>query len=129
MAKPSLTAAQCIRPVTLQMLRVRLGTIIRRNEALKNQQLMLSLEGHKYPVGSDNLKISNDGVIELELYQPNAAVAAIAYALANPCESPLEFLRCWSSGDFQALRQEWDDVPEEVFIDADPLHKVMEDRS
>jgi len=122
-------ASKSIRPVTLQMLRARLGTIIRRDDALTNQQLMLSLDGQKYPVDSDNLKISDDGVIELELYQPNAAVAAIAYALANPCESPLDFLRCWNSGDFEAIRQEWDDVPEEVFLGADPLHKVMEDRS
>lgn len=116
-------------PVTARMLRGRLSTIIRQDEALTEQQLRLSLGGMSYPVTNANLQISEDGVIELELYQPNAAVAAIAYVLANPCESPLDFLRCWNSGDFEAIRQEWDDVPEEVFIGADPRHKVMEDRS
>lgn len=116
-------------PVTARMLRGRLNTIIRQDEALTDQQLRLSLDGMSYPVTNANLQISEDGVIELDLYQPNAAAAVIAYALANPCESPLDFLRCWNSGDFEALRQEWDNVPEEVFIGADPLHKVMEDRS
>lgn len=45
--------------------------------------------------------------------------AVIAYILANPCESPIEFLRCWNEGNFDALRTEWENVPEEVFIGAD----------
>lgn len=53
---------------------------------------------------------------------PDAAVAAIAYALKN--ESPMDFLRCWFEGDFEALRNEWENVPDEVFIGADPLFKT-----
>lgn len=53
----------------------------------------------------------------------SAAVAAIAYALEHPCESPMEFLRCWNEGNFEALRTEWPDVPPEVFIGADPLYQ------
>lgn len=37
-------------------------------------------------------------------------------------ESPLEFLRCWNEGDFEALREEWPDAPEEIYL-ADPLYK------
>lgn len=49
----------------------------------------------------------------------NAAVAAIKYALETNDE-PVVFLECWQEGDFDALRNEWDDVPDEVFIGADP---------
>jgi hypothetical protein len=50
----------------------------------------------------------------------NPAVAAIEFALED--DSPMEFLRCWFYGDFDAIRREWPDAPEEVFIGADPLH-------
>lgn len=53
----------------------------------------------------------------------NAAIAAIAYVLEHPCDSPMEFLRCWNEGNFDALRAEWPAVPAEVFIGADPLFK------
>jgi hypothetical protein len=56
----------------------------------------------------------------------NAAVAAIEYALATGTEERIEFLRCWNEGDFDAIRNEWPDAPEEVFIGADPLHKGEE---
>ena len=50
----------------------------------------------------------------------NPAVAAIEYALND--DDPEAFLRCWVEGNFDALRNEWENVPEEVFIGADPLH-------
>lgn len=56
-----------------------------------------------------------------------AAVAAIAYVLEHPGESPMEFLRCWNEGNFAALREEWPDVPAEVFIGADPLYRSEAD--
>jgi len=37
-------------------------------------------------------------------------------------ESPMEFLRCWNQGNFEALREEWPDAPEEIYL-ADPLYK------
>ncbi|WP_295487905.1 hypothetical protein [uncultured Pseudomonas sp.] len=52
----------------------------------------------------------------------DAAVAAIQYALKHQMEDPIEFLHCWNEGDFESIRNEWKDVPEEVFIGADPLH-------
>ncbi len=51
----------------------------------------------------------------------NAAVAAIAFALRT--EDPMTFLRLWNEGEFDIIRREWDDVPDEVFIGADPLWK------
>lgn len=50
----------------------------------------------------------------------HAAVEAIQFALEN--DEGLAFLRCWNEGDFQAIRDEWPEAPEEVFIGADPLH-------
>lgn len=53
----------------------------------------------------------------------NPAAAALAYALEHGTEEPLEFLRCWYQGDFDAIRNEWPDAPAAVFISADPLYK------
>jgi hypothetical protein len=51
---------------------------------------------------------------------PHAAVAAIEFALKDDdCEA---FLRCWNEGNFDAIRREWPEAPEEVFIGADSLH-------
>ncbi len=52
----------------------------------------------------------------------DAAVAAIHYALKHHMDDPIQFLHCWNEGNFDALRREWEGVPEEVFIGADPLH-------
>jgi len=47
--------------------------------------------------------------------------AVINYMLGKGyMESPLEFLRCWNEGNFEALREEWPDAPEEIYL-ADPL--------
>ena len=47
--------------------------------------------------------------------------AVIDYILGKGyMESPLEFLRCWNEGDFEALREEWPDAPEQIYL-ADPL--------
>ena len=51
----------------------------------------------------------------------DAAIAAIEYALETDGEG-LTFLHCWMHGDFVAIREEWPDAPEAVFIGADPLH-------
>lgn len=50
----------------------------------------------------------------------NAAVAAIQYALDT--DESTAFLRCWMEGNFAAIRKEWPDAPEAVFVGADPLH-------
>lgn len=49
--------------------------------------------------------------------------AVISYMLGKGyMESPLEFLRCWNEGNFDALHEEWPDAPEEIYF-ADPLYK------
>lgn len=52
-----------------------------------------------------------------------ASTAAILYALdLDPTEDGMLFLRYWNEGEFATIREEWDNVPEAVFIGADPLH-------
>lgn len=53
------------------------------------------------------------------------AVAAIQYVLDHPTEEPLEFLRAWMYGDFDALRDEWPNVPNSVFIGADSTFNIQ----
>lgn len=53
----------------------------------------------------------------------NPALAALKYAVENRCDEPMAFLTAWYHGEFQSLREEWDDVPDEVFDGADPLFK------
>lgn len=53
--------------------------------------------------------------------KPNAAVAAIKFALERKFECPIELLQCWLHGDFDSIRREWPDAPEDIFIGADPL--------
>lgn len=48
------------------------------------------------------------------------ASAAIQFALET--DDGLSFLRCWNEGDFDAVRRDWPEAPEAVFIGADPLH-------
>lgn len=50
----------------------------------------------------------------------NAAVAAIQFALNT--DEGLAFLRCWNEGNFDAIRREWPEAPDAVFVGADPLH-------
>lgn len=50
----------------------------------------------------------------------DAAVAAIQFALE--ADEGMAFLRCWNEGDFNSIRGEWPEAPEEVFIGADPLY-------
>lgn len=50
----------------------------------------------------------------------SASNAAMEYALKN---HDLEFLHTWFHGNFDAIRKEWSDAPEAVFIGADPFYK------
>lgn len=48
---------------------------------------------------------------------PDAAVAAIKFSLE--AGDGLLFLHYWMHGDFDVIRKEWPDAPEDVFVDAD----------
>lgn len=50
----------------------------------------------------------------------DASVAAIQFALS--AEDGMTFLRIWNEGEFDTIREEWPEAPEEVFIGADPVY-------
>jgi len=55
----------------------------------------------------------------------DSAVAAIKYALEK-CDDDSDsilFLNLWNEGEFEVLRRNWENIPDEVFIDSDPLFK------
>ena len=64
--------------------------------------------------------------------QPNPALAAIKYTLDtnnHDHESgvQLDFLEYWSLGEFDTLRRNWENIPDEVFIGADSQFKPQGD--
>ena len=59
--------------------------------------------------------------------QGSAAVAAVAFALQT--DQGMDFLRLWNEGEFDALRREWPEAPESIYIGADPLHKPAPKRN
>lgn len=60
-------------------------------------------------------------MVAVDESSPDAAVAAIQFTLKD--EDGLQFLRLWNEADFDAIRREWPEAPEDVFIGADPLYK------
>ncbi|MBS9759860.1 hypothetical protein [Pseudomonas mosselii] len=112
---------QLPKTLTLGMLQDRLATVRQQHQVPTWMPVKVELNGMPFQLNTDNFTVTDDGSLALELSLPDAAVAAIAYVLEHPCESPMEFLRCWNEGNFEALRMEWPDVPADVFICADPL--------
>lgn len=49
----------------------------------------------------------------------NTAVAAIVFATQNA--EGLEFLRVWLHGDWDAIRREWPEAPESVYVKSQQL--------
>lgn len=50
----------------------------------------------------------------------DASIAAIQFALS--AEDGITFLRIWNEGEFDTIREEWPEAPEDVFIGADPMY-------
>ncbi|MGF6282184.1 hypothetical protein ABH908_000331 [Pseudomonas frederiksbergensis] len=51
---------------------------------------------------------------------PDAALAAITFGLTLGCEVA-NFLDLWVGGDFETIRAEWPNAPEELYVGADTL--------
>ncbi len=113
---------QLPKTLTLGMLQERLAKVRLQHQVPTWAPVKVELNGSPFQLSTDNFTVTDDGSLSLEFALPDAAAAAIAYALDHPCESPMEFLRCWNEGNFDALREEWSDIPDEVFIGADPLY-------
>ncbi|WP_413694445.1 hypothetical protein [Psychromonas sp. KJ10-2] len=66
-----------------------------------------------------SVKVAYSAILELETLN-DSALAAIDFALNT--EDGLNFLQLWSEGEFDVIRKEWSDAPEEIYIGSDPLH-------
>ncbi|MBP2859740.1 hypothetical protein J8657_19275 [Dickeya oryzae] len=87
----------------------------RRNAAATAERRRRKLERLKQAVTVENT-LSKEFVMD-----SNPAVAAIEYALTLRPDECRTFLHLWSYGEFDALRKEWENIPDEVFIGADPF--------
>jgi hypothetical protein len=58
----------------------------------------------------------------------DAAVAAIEYAIGQGIDAAT-FLTCWMHGDFDVIRREWPDAPEDVFRGAEPMLPAVQPMS
>ncbi len=80
------------------------------------------------PTPDGSVVISNSSYVEFVgeegVSSSDASVAAIKFALSRGCECPMDFLRCWTHGEFKAIREGWPEAPKAVFIGADPLYGV-----
>jgi hypothetical protein len=76
------------------------------------------------PGAADWFAEAEAALTALPLPPPDPSTAAIAFALENATSDHdgMEFLRLWNEGDFDTIRDQWPDAPEEVFIGADPLY-------
>lgn len=74
--------------------------------------------------GPELLMFSNDLRTHIKqlMQSEDASNTVINFILANPCESPMEFLRCWNEGNFDSLRKEWPEAPDEIYIGPDQFH-------
>lgn len=74
--------------------------------------------------GPELLMFADDLLTHIKQQQQSEASsnAVIRFMLDNPCESPLEFLRCWNEGNFDALREEWPEAPDDIYIGPDQFH-------
>ncbi|MFG8752209.1 hypothetical protein ACEPU1_28280 [Pseudomonas aeruginosa] len=74
--------------------------------------------------GPELLMFANDQLTYIKQQQQMeaAANAVFTFMLKYPCESPLEFLRCWNEGNFDALRAEWPEAPDDIYIGPDQFH-------
>ena len=80
-----------------------------------NEIISKSSDGYAVYLAKMNVKL-------LEEYShPDPASAAIAYALGT--EDMFEFLSYWNEGEFQILCDNWEDIPDDVFIGADQFLK------
>lgn len=92
-------------------------------EAVAKEQMKIIQDKNEQLDGV--IKAMRTAVEKLDEYEKSDVCfnAVIDYILNEGyMESPLEFLRCWNEGNFEALREEWPDAPEEIYL-ADPLYK------
>lgn len=61
--------------------------------------------------------------LEEAIVENNPSLAVIQYILSENVDSrddAMTFLRYWYEGEFDTLRRNWENIPDAVFIGADP---------
>lgn len=88
----------------------------RLNELTVCGRSLTALDTKLQRICLEGSKLVNEG-------EPDASSAAIRFALeqAGGMGEAVDFLRAWNDGDFPEIRRDWPEVPDEVFIGADPL--------
>ena len=76
--------------------------------------------------GRDSVGIQEGERAEAETV-PNPALALLTYIVEQRPDESRTLIECWYRGDFEAIRREWDGVPDSVFIGADPLYTAEEE--
>lgn len=72
------------------------------------------------------IEVVKDDLLAMEkAAQNNAAVAVIQYIMdgnnVEDNDDAMLFLNYWNEGKFDNMRRNWENIPDEVFIGADPL--------
>lgn len=90
--------------------------LARLNELTVHGRPIASLDTRLQKLCVEGRKLVDEG-------GPDAATAAIRFALedAGDTYEAIDFLRAWNDGDFPEIRRDWPEVPDDVFIGADPL--------
>jgi len=83
--------------------------ITRADAALTGPELLMMAKSLKRHIQRQEQAIENSN-------------AVIQFIQNEGRDSAFEFLYCWNQGDFNALRLEWPEAPEEVYIGADTFH-------
>ncbi|MBA1280564.1 hypothetical protein [Stutzerimonas stutzeri] len=83
--------------------------IIRADAALTGPELLVMAKSLKRHIQMQEQAVENSN-------------AVIQFLQNEGRDSAFEFLYCWNQGDFDALRLEWPEAPEEVYIGADQFH-------
>lgn len=68
--------------------------------------------------------------LESVMVENNPSLAVIQYMLSenvDGSDDAMDFLRYWDEGEFDTLRRNWENIPDEVFIGADSQFVPKED--
>lgn len=94
--------------------------LIEQSFRLAQEKLRADQMTEQHKMQSRMHSMSNNAVLAMQ-DAISSFRSVINYALgAGYWNEPLEFLRCWQHGNFEALRKEWPDAPQEIYF-ADPL--------
>lgn len=96
------------------------AAILKQGRMMTVDEIVTELNQQKIQIGRmARVLTERDQALAEAEKRGSPAVAAIEYALSH--DEGLLFLRYWFQGEFDVLRNEWEDIPDAVFDGADPL--------